>query len=80
MGLPGVHHGLWDGVNFVDCEDWRERYGRLWDQAGDVLAERLWRVPTPFCLMCAEKRATECHRRFIADYPVRGGYTTDHLE
>ena len=68
------------GNVFMDCEDWRERYGRLWDQAGDVLAERLWRVPPPFCLMCAEKRATECHRQFIADYLVRGGYTVDHLE
>ena len=36
------------GNGFIGCADWRERYGRLWVQAGDVLAERLWQMPTPF--------------------------------
>ena len=56
------------GKLFMNCEDWRERYRRLWDHAGDVLAERLRQIPTPFCLMCTEKHATECHRQFIAAY------------
>jgi uncharacterized protein (DUF488 family) len=68
------------GNIFIDCEDWRERYGRLWDQAGDLLAERLLQIPTPFCLMCAEKRVTECHRQRIADYLVEKGYVVEHLE
>jgi len=68
------------GNVFIDCEDWRERYWRLWDQVGDVLAERLWQIPTPFCLMCAERRATECHRQRIADYLVRKGCEVEHLE
>jgi hypothetical protein len=42
------------GNVFIDCEDWRERYARLWERAGDILAERLWQIHTPFCLMCAE--------------------------
>ena len=62
------------GNVFIDCADWRERYWRLWDQAGDVLAERLLHIPTPFCLMCAERRMTECHRQRIADYLVQSGY------
>ena len=68
------------GNLFMGCEDWRERYRRLWDHAGDLLAERLRQIPTLFCLMCAEKRATECHRQFIAAYLLRRGYDVEHLE
>jgi uncharacterized protein (DUF488 family) len=68
------------GNLFMDCEDWRERYRQLWHHAGDVLAERLWRIPTPFCLMCAEKHANECHRQFIAAYLLQRGYAVEHLE
>jgi uncharacterized protein (DUF488 family) len=84
--------GLLDGVNiayislvelgnvFIECEDWLERYRQLWEQAGDVLAERLRRILMPYCLMCAEKHATECHRQFIAAYLVQQGYAVKHLE
>ena len=68
------------GNVFIECEDWRERYSRLWEQARDVLAERLRQILTPFCLMCAEKHATECHRQFIAAYLVQQGYTVERLE
>lgn len=68
------------GNVFIECEEWRERYQRLWERAGDLLAERLRQIPTPFCLMCAEKRATECHRQFIAAYLAQRGYTVEHLE
>jgi uncharacterized protein (DUF488 family) len=68
------------GNLFMNCEDWRERYQRLWNHAGDVLAEHLRQLPTPFCLMCAEKHATECHRQFIAAYLLQRGYTIEHLE
>ncbi len=68
------------GNLFMNCEDWRERYRRLWDYAGDILAERLRQLPTPFCLMCAEQHATECHRQFIAAYLLQHGYTVEHLE
>jgi uncharacterized protein (DUF488 family) len=68
------------GNVFIDCEDWRERYWRLWEQSGDLLAERLWQIARPFCLMCAERRVTECHRQRIADYLVQRGYAVEHLE
>ena len=44
------------GNVFRDTADWRQRYQRLMEQAGDVLFERLWAVPSPFCLMCAEQK------------------------
>jgi uncharacterized protein (DUF488 family) len=68
------------GNVFIDLAAWRERYWQLWDQAGDVLAERLLQIPTPFCLMCAERQITECHRQRIADYLVQRGYAVEHLE
>lgn len=68
------------GNLFMSWEDWRERYRQLWDRAGDVLSERLRRLPMPFCLMCAEKHAAECHRQFIAAYLLRRGYDVEHLE
>jgi uncharacterized protein (DUF488 family) len=68
------------GNVFIDCEEWRDRYWRLWDRAGDVLAERLWQIQPPFCLMCAERHARQCHRQRIADYLVEHGYVVEHLE
>jgi uncharacterized protein (DUF488 family) len=68
------------GNLFMSHADWRERYQRLLERAGDVLIERLPDVPAPLCLMCAEKRAVECHRQLIADLLVQKGYTIEHLE
>ena len=68
------------GNVFIDCENWLERYQRLWEQAGDVLAARLWQIPMPFCLMCAERCAMACHRQVIAAYLARRGYAVEHLE
>ena len=69
------------GNIFIGQEDWQDRYSRLIEQSGDLLVERLDVVPTPYCLMCAEKRVEECHRRQIADCLVqRKGYIVEHIE
>ena len=67
------------GNIFRDFDDWPKRYLYLLDKAGELLIERLSKVPQPFCLMCAEKDASECHRTLIADYLVGQGYTVEHL-
>jgi uncharacterized protein (DUF488 family) len=68
------------GNIFRDMDDWSQRYQRLMDQAGDFLTERLQHVPAPFCLMCAEKHAGQCHRKLIADYLTNDGYLVEHIE
>jgi uncharacterized protein (DUF488 family) len=68
------------GNVFRDTEDWRQRYQRLMEQAGDLLVERLVVVPGPFCLMCAEQKVKDCHRLVIARYLEGKGWEVEHIE
>lgn len=68
------------GNLFLDFEDWQARYRRLMDKSGDLLAERLLGLATPFCLLCAEKSPSRCHRSIIAEYLVGKGYAVEHIE
>jgi uncharacterized protein (DUF488 family) len=68
------------GNVYFGMEDWPRRYRRLVDRAGDLLTERLAEVPGPVCLMCAEKRAADCHRRILAEYLTNQGWEAEHLE
>jgi uncharacterized protein (DUF488 family) len=69
------------GNMFKDMDDWRPPYRALFDRAGDLLVGGLEELPEPFCLMCAEKRVSECHRLVIADFLVATrGWTVDHIE
>ena len=67
------------GNIFVALDDWRARYSRLLQTAGDLLVERLNGLPPPVCLMCAEKDAAECHRLQIAEFLVQRGNQVEHL-
>ena len=67
------------GNIFLGCEDWRDRYRQLLEQAGQLLTERLQQVPQPFCLLCAEKDIGECHRQLIAEHLVQRGWQVEHL-
>jgi uncharacterized protein (DUF488 family) len=69
------------GNLFRDLDDWRPSYRALLERAGDLLIGRLEDLPEPFCLMCAEKRAAECHRQIIAEFLVATrGWSVEHLE
>jgi uncharacterized protein (DUF488 family) len=87
-GLQGLLE--WAGIEYVSFpelgnvflhrDDWVRRYRTLLEQAGDLLTEGLTALPTPFCLLCAEKRASECHRSLVADYLAGKGYEIEHIE
>jgi uncharacterized protein (DUF488 family) len=69
------------GNLFRDYEDWPERYEQFLAAAGPFLFDRLMDVAGPLCLMCAEKRVAECHRRHLAAYLERAnGWRFTHLE
>jgi uncharacterized protein (DUF488 family) len=69
------------GNPFMAYDDWSDRYRRLIAVAGELLVESLRDVPQPFCLLCAEKRAAECHRRHVAAYlQATQGFEVVHLE
>jgi uncharacterized protein (DUF488 family) len=68
------------GNLFVGDAQWHERYRRLMAQAGDILVERLSHIPGPFCLLCAEQHAAECHRQVIAEHLVQQGWEVEHVE
>ena len=69
------------GNLFLEYDDWPARYERFVELAGPVLFDRLGAVPGPVCLMCAEKRLCDCHRRHLAAHLERErGWTFTHIE
>lgn len=69
------------GNLFLELDDWRPAYRELLRQSAELLVTRLDGLPEPFCLLCAEKRAADCHRQMIADHLVRTrGWTVRHIE
>jgi uncharacterized protein (DUF488 family) len=69
------------GNPFMDYDDWPHRYAKFLDAAGPLLFDRLADVAGPVCLMCAEKKVCECHRRHIAEYLTKTrGWKFTHLE
>ena len=69
------------GNVFLEYPDWQQRYEQLLQLSGDLLTTRLEEIPGPICLLCAEKRVSECHRQQVADFLARAtGATVCHLE
>lgn len=68
------------GNIFLDYPDSLERYGQLLEIAGHLLFDRMTGIQEPFCLLCAEKMVSNCHRGKIAEYLVKTrGYEVVHL-
>jgi uncharacterized protein (DUF488 family) len=69
------------GNPFLGYDDWQARYPDYLCRAGGLLFDRIADVPGPVCLLCAEKRVAECHRRHIAEYLAQErGWAFTHLE
>jgi uncharacterized protein (DUF488 family) len=69
------------GNLFLGYPDSLERYAAFLDRAGPLLFDRIEGIPGPVCLMCAEKRVAECHRRAIADHLAADrGWAFTHIE
>lgn len=68
------------GNLFLGFADSLDRYEAFFDRAGDLLVGRLLELPDPVCLLCAEKKLAECHRRPIAEYLGRLGHDVRHIE
>lgn len=58
------------GNVFRDYEDWNRRYTTFFNVAGEQLLENV-PLHDGACLMCAERRVAQCHRKIIADWLTR---------
>jgi uncharacterized protein (DUF488 family) len=56
------------GNIFLDYPDWQQRYEKLLNSCGELLVERLINIPGPICLLCAERKVEECHRKLVAEF------------
>ncbi len=69
------------GNLFMDYPDWPTRYEKFLVLAAPLLFDRLEGIAGPVCLMCAEKKVCECHRRHIAAHLEKSkGWTFTHIE
>ena len=83
LGDRGItYHSILElGNLFRDLDDWPAAYRALFERAGDLLVGRLEGLPEPFCLLCAEKHAADCHRSAIADFLVATrGWSVVHID
>jgi uncharacterized protein (DUF488 family) len=69
------------GNIFFDYPDWEEQYKKLMDSCGKLLTQRLINIPGPICLLCAERRVEDCHRKLVAEFLAKHfGAEVNHLE
>jgi hypothetical protein len=67
------------GNPFIQFQDWKSRYRQLLSSCGELLTERLLRIPGRCCLLCSEKQPEHCHRSIIAEFLAQRGYDVEHL-
>ncbi len=67
------------GNPFLEFDDWEGRYRQLLSSSGNLLIERLLKIPERCCLFCSEKRQTDCHRSIIAEFLIQQDHQVEHL-
>ena len=68
------------GNVFMDCADWRERFQALIEARRRPAGRATAAHSAALRLLCAEKRASDCHRTLIADRLVTLGWRVEHIE
>ncbi|MGZ4929141.1 MAG: DUF488 family protein [Halobacteriota archaeon] len=68
------------GNIYMDEKNWREPYKQYVAEHGNEMTELLLLVPRPFVLMCAERKAKDCHRQYIAEYLVQHEWQVENIE
>jgi len=56
------------GNIFLNHEDWYERYSKFLTACGGMCFDWLDGVEKPICLLCAEIKIEDCHRKIVAEY------------
>ena len=69
------------GNIFLNDDNWAAKYQELLHKAGDLLTEPLLApgLPTPICLLCAERDPARCHRGLIATFLEYRGHAVEHI-
>ena len=67
------------GNPFLQLDDWKDHYRQLLASSGDLLTERLLKIPERCCLLCSEKQPEQCHRSIIAEFLIERGHQVEHL-
>jgi len=67
------------GNPFLQFHDWEGRCRQLLSSPGNLLTERLLKIPERCCLLCSEKEPADCHRLIIGEFLVQRGHEVEHL-
>jgi uncharacterized protein (DUF488 family) len=68
------------GNIFLDYPNWHDWYEKMLNSCGELLTQRLINIPGPICLLCAERKVEECHRKLVAEFLARRhGAEVHHL-
>lgn len=68
------------GNEFMKMPGWSENYATALIERLPACEQQLLDAEAPMCLLCAEKRAEDCHRKIIADELEKRGHTAIHIE
>lgn len=82
LSLPELGNPLRElGSPLHTCADWRERYGQFLRAEAQEHLQQLRSVAAPFALLCAEKKAADCHREPLATFLIEcwGTGEVEHL-
>jgi uncharacterized protein (DUF488 family) len=67
------------GNPYMGDDDWADCYRELMAESGEERTAPLLTLEGPVCLLCAEKRPDDCHRRLVAEWLAERGWQVVHL-